>query len=150
MWDRFQRDRLVFEEQLLKQNHPNCEFTWGENDAFVKIWHNVCGAYYLLRIYVPGTYPDQKPKVFVEYPFPLMTYAGMKKISDYAPSHNYHILSSSTKGEVQICHFAEDAWDATKTIHLVVLKAKLWLQAYGEHHLKTGQPICDFFNDCRY
>lgn len=148
MWDSFQVQRLTFEEGLLKENHPNCEFTRGETWAIVKIWHNIAGSWYLLRVYVPGTYPDERPKVFVEYPSPLPAYAAGKKISDYAPSHNFHVLSTSGNGEVQICHFSDDAWDAAKTIHLVVLKAKLWLQAYGEHHLRTGQPICDFFNDC--
>lgn len=147
MWDSFQIDRLNFEQQLLNENHPRCEFNWGESSGVIKIWHDVAGSWYLLRVWVPGTYPDEKPKVFVEHPFPLLHKSG-RKISEYAPNHNYHILSNSSKGEVQICHFSETAWDATKTLHLVVLKAKLWLQAYGEHHLTTGQPICDFFNDC--
>ena len=149
MFDDFQRQRLQFEEEQLRENHPYCEFSLGDSYAVVRIWHSVSGSLYRLRVSVPGAYPDEKPRVFVEEPVPLRAYWPGKKISDYAPSHNYHVLTTSQKGEVQICHFSNAAWDARKTIHLVVLKAKLWLQAYAEHHLRTGQPICNFFNDCQ-
>ena len=149
MFDDFDRQRLRFEESELKKEHPNCEFWLGDNWAMAKVWHLVAGVWYLLRVDVPGGYPDEKPKVYVEQPAPLLSYWAGKKISDYAPDHNYHVLTTSQSGEVQICHFSNDSWDARKTLHLVVCKAKLWLQAYGEHHLRTGQPICDFFNDCR-
>jgi hypothetical protein len=147
VWDEFQLQRLKFEEKSLKESHPNCEFEWTNNYVFVRIWHHIAESWYKLRIFVPGTYPDEKPQVYVEYPSPLVAYWPGRRISEYAPSHNYHVLTSSSSGEVQICHFSDGAWDASKSIHLVVLKAKLWLQAYTEHHLKTGQPICDFFND---
>jgi hypothetical protein len=149
VFDDFQRERLQFEEGELKRNHPHCEFSMGNDCALVRIWHSVDASWYRMRVYVPGGYPDEKPKVYVEVPVSLRAYQLGKTISDYAPSHNYHVLRPSQAGEVQICHFSDGAWDASKSIHLVVLKAKLWLQAYGEHHLKTGQPICDFFNDCQ-
>lgn len=149
MFDDFQKRRLQFEEGQLKESHPHCEFSLGDDYAFARIWHSVAGSWYRLRVYVPEAYPDEKPRVYVEHPVPLRAYMPGKTISDYAPGHNYHVLSTSKNGEVQICHFSDAAWDATKSIHLVVLKAKLWLQAYGEHHLQTGQPICDFFNDCQ-
>ncbi len=149
MFDGFQRQRLQFEEIELKKSHPHCEFSLGNDYAFVWLWHSVADSWYRLRVYVPGGYPDEKPKVYVEEPVPLRAYLPGKKISDYAPSHNFHVLTTSQKGEVQICHFSDSTWDASKSIHLVVLKAKLWLQAYAEHHLRTGQPICDFFNDCQ-
>jgi hypothetical protein len=147
-WDSFERERFEFEEKILKENHPGCEVSLGSDYFLVKIWHCVGTSWYLLRIRAGALYPDQKPEVYVEHPLPLPAYGYGRKISDYAPSHNYHVLTTSAQGEVQICHFSDGAWDASKTIHLVVLKAKLWLQAYAEHHLRTGQPICDFFNDC--
>jgi hypothetical protein len=149
VFDDFQRRRLRFEEEQLKESHPHCEFWMGDDWAIAKIWHSAGGSWYRLRVYVPGGYPDEKPRVYVEEPAPLRAYLLGKKISDYAPSHNFHVLTTSQKGEVQICHFSDAAWDASKSLHLVVLKAKLWLQAYAEHHLRTGQPICDFFNDCQ-
>lgn len=148
MFDDFQRQRLQFEEGQLKENHPHCEFLLGNDLALARIWHSAGGSWFRLRVYVPGGYPDEKPKVYVEEPVPLRAYWLGKNISDYAPGHNFHVLVTSPKGEVQICHFSDAAWDARKSLHLVVLKAKLWLQAYAEHHLRTGQPICDFFNDC--
>lgn len=148
MWDDFQRRRLNYEVQTLLENHSHCEPWIGDNWAVVRIWQYVAGSWYHLRVEVSESYPDQKPKIYVQHPVPLLAYWQGKTISDYAPSHNYHVLSTSAAGEVQICHFADGDWDARKTIHLVVLKAKLWLQAYAEHHLRTGKPICDFFNDC--
>lgn len=150
MWDEDQKQRLEFEAAVLYENHRNCEFLLGHDWALVRIWHWVGGSWYRLRVEVPGLYPDEKPRVYVESPVPLRAYGPGRMISDFAPSHNYHVLSTSAQGEVQICHFSADDWDALKTIHMVVLKAKLWLQAYAEHHLRTGQPICDFFNDCRW
>ena len=149
MWDDFQTTRLEFEKARLIEDHPNCEFYLGNYVAIARIWHNVGGSWYRLRVEVPSTYPDQKPSVYIEVPVPLPSYRYGRNISEEGPSHNYHTLTPSDKGEVQICHFSPDHWDATKSIHLVVLKAKLWLQAYAEHHLKTGEPICAFFNDCR-
>lgn len=149
MFDSYDKERLRLEESELRKSHPGCEFWLGEDYAFVRVWHSVAGSYYLLRVYVPGGYPDAKPRVYVERPVPLPSYFIGKTIAAYAPSHNYHVLSTSDKGEIQICHFSDATWDASKTIHLVLLKAKLWLQAYGEHHLRTGQPICDFFSDCQ-
>jgi hypothetical protein len=149
MWDTFQRQRLALEESVLKDSHPHCEFTLGSDYVVVRIWHSVAGEWYRLRIEALDTYPDVKPKVYVQHPVPLLAYWPGRKISEFAPSHNYHVLRTSAEGEIQICHFSDGDWDATKSIHLVVLKAKLWLQAYAEHHMQTGQPICDFFNDCR-
>src|SRR5437879_3343366 len=144
MWDDFQKRRLEVEAQVLYDNHPHCEFLLCNSSATVRIWHQVAGTWYRLRVEVSDAYPDQKPNVYVEQPVPLPAYWQGKTISDYAPCHNYHVLSTSGKGEVQICHFG-DRWDANKSIHLVVLKSKLWLQAYGEHHMRTGKAICDFF-----
>lgn len=141
-------DRLRHEEDVLMESHPHCVFWLGDSRAIVKIWHSVAGIWYRLRVEVSDTYPDEKPKVYVEQPVPLAAYWSGRTISEFAPSHNYHVHSTSSQGEIQICHFSDGSWDATKSIHLVVLKAKLWLEAYAEHHLKTGQPICDFFNDC--
>lgn len=148
MWDRFQLERLAFEETILKENHPHCEYELKHDEVLIRIWHSVAGSVFCLRIRAGDTYPDEKPKVFVQYPVPLPAYWTGRGISEFAPSHNYHVLSTSNAGEVQICHFSDADWDAGKSIHLVVLKAKLWLQAYAEHHMRTGQPICDFFNDC--
>lgn len=149
MFDDFTRQRLEFEGAQLIETHPHCEFWLKADWALAKIWHSAGGTWYLLRVYIPGGYPDEKPRVYVEKPVPLPAYFPGKKISDYAPSHNFHVLTTSQNGEVQICHYSNTTWDATKSIHLVVLKAKLWLQAYAEHHLRTGHPICDFFNDCQ-
>jgi hypothetical protein len=148
VWDSYQQERLGFENSMLLDNHPHCEVFIGDSYAEAKLWHLVKDMWYRLRIEISSSYPDEKPKVYVESPVPLRAYLTGKNIRDYAPSHNYHVLSTSSRGEVQICHFSADDWDATKSIHLVVLKAKLWLQAYGEHHLTTGRPICDFFGDC--
>ena len=149
VWDQFQVDRLNYEARVLKENHPRCEFEWKDDRGIVRIWHHVDGSLYRLRLEIPGTYPDEKPKVYVEYPVPLKSYWPDRTIAQIGANHNYHILSTSSAGEVQICHFPDNVWDASKSIHLVVLKAKLWLEAYATHHLKTSQPICDFFNDCK-
>jgi hypothetical protein len=147
MWDHYQHERLRFEAGVLTENHPHLDFVVNASTANVWLWHWVAPTWYRLRLEVPGTYPDARPNMYVEQPCPLMTYGG-KRMSEFAPSHNYHLLSTSAAGEVQICHFPDSVWDASKSLHLAVLKGKLWLQAYAEHHLRTGQPICDFFGDC--
>jgi hypothetical protein len=148
VWDQFQLQRLQFELGELKVSHPHCEYSLGSTSAVARIWQQVAGSWYRLRVEVPGAYPDEKPRVYVESPVPLPSYWPDRMMSEFALTHNYHLLRTSDTGQVQICHFSDGHWDATKSIHLVVLKAKLWLQAYAEHHLRTGQPICDFFGDC--
>jgi hypothetical protein len=147
MWDDLTEQRLRFEGQRLERDHPNCKFLLGTSSAVARIWYYVGESWYRIRVEVPGTYPDERPRVFVEYPVPLRDLSG-RKLSDYAPNHNWHLLTTNGAGEVQICHYSPGDWDASKSIHLVVLKAKLWLTAYAEHHLRTGRPVCDFFGDC--
>src|SRR6266852_2492276 len=136
MWDEDQKRRMQFEAKILAENHPGCEIVQGDDWATVRLWHYVNSSIYRLRIYVPGAYPDERPRVYVQYPVPLLQYSG-RPVAEIGPNHNFHTLTATNAGEVQICHFSDTTWDAAKTAHLVVLKAKLWLQAYGEHHLLT-------------
>jgi len=147
MWDAEEKARMQFEAKILAEYHPGCEIVQGNDFAVVRLWHCVNNAWYRLRVYVPTAYPDEKPRAYVEYPVPLLQHSG-RAVAEIGPSHNFHTLTATSDGEVQLCHFSDRTWDATKTVHLVVLKAKMWLQAYGEHHLLTGKPICDFFTDC--
>jgi hypothetical protein len=46
MWDQSERERLQFEESVLNENHPNCEFLLGDASATAKIWHYAGGSWY--------------------------------------------------------------------------------------------------------
>jgi hypothetical protein len=42
---------------------------------------------------------------------------------------------------VRICHYRD--WDPNKTLYLVLMKARLWVEAY-EAHLRHGNPIDNY------
>ena len=145
MWDGYQLERLRIEADIVSDEHAGFAFELGPSTGTLRGRHFVGSQLFAIRIEVPSGYPDQMPKVYVESPNPLRAFGG-SLLNDRGPSHDYHILSPGPLGETQICHFPSTSWDATKTIHLVILKAKLWLHGY-EWHKSTGHPICEFFSD---
>lgn len=57
-------------------------------------------------------------------------------------SASMHTLAP-VEGRVAVCHYRPDRWDERKTLYLVLLKVRLWLEAL-EGHRRTGKPMDDF------
>lgn len=145
-WNGYQMERLRYEAGVLAENHQHLDFEVEWSGAAARFWYWKNERWFRVRLEIPTTYPDEKPSLYIEQPRPLYDAFG-NDINDHAPSHNWHLLYPSDAGEAQICHFPSSVWDETKSLHLVVLKAKLWLDAYC-WHLSSYQAICDFFRDC--
>jgi hypothetical protein len=145
-WSRYQTERLGVEARALAKNHTNMQFEVLWTQAVARFWYWQSERWFLVRMEVPNTYPDEMPVLYIQQPRPLLDGFG-DDMNRRAPSHNWHLLAPSDAGEVRICHFRDEDWNELKSLHLVVLKAKLWLDAYCLH-LRTLQPICAFFHDC--
>lgn len=99
------------------------------------------GKVYRLNIKLQADYPNSLPEVYVVYPLPLRKYNGSEI---EGASHNMHTLSNDG-GKIQLCHFKRENWNPNQSLYKIVLKARIWLEAY-EGHLRTGKPIDDYLN----
>jgi len=99
------------------------------------------GRHYFLHLHLVG-FPTQLPQVYVKYPNPLNNRSGMPLRS---PSRSMHVLSPDHEGCTQICHYGPSQWHGNISLVKVVLRAKVWLDAY-ECHLRTGQDIDTWLN----
>jgi hypothetical protein len=117
VWDYYQRSRLDLERSELATQHSGFSMELTLQSAVIRGWCSGGTQSYWLRVEVPSEYPDAKPHAYVEYPKPLKQFGGVGSMNDLAPSHEYHLLSPSSTGETQICHYG--GWDASKSLHLV-------------------------------
>jgi ubiquitin-protein ligase len=97
------------------------------------------GKVYRLNIKLKPDYPNSMPTVFVVFPLPLLKNDG-SIIS--GASHAMHTLSNDGS-QIQICHFKPENWNPNQSLYKVILKARIWLEAY-EGHLATGNPIDNY------
>ena len=102
------------------------------------------GRRYHLHLRLDG-FPTQLPKVYVKHPTPLKNYLGipMREVSAVM-----HVLSPDHEGCTQICHYGASQWRKNISLVKVVLRAKVWLDAY-ECHLRTGRDIDTWLNHAR-
>ena len=95
------------------------------------------GNSYTLRVYISTDYPNGCPKLVVSSPSsPLRKKDGSQLISGSSKDHIY----SSYDGLTQICHFNTSKWTSENTIYQVLMKGRIWLEAY-EIHLRTGEYL---------
>jgi ubiquitin-protein ligase len=99
------------------------------------------GKVYRLNIRFKSDYPNSLPEVYIVYPLPMLTFLGLPLDG---PSHHMHTLQNDGPN-IQLCHFKPENWNPNQSLYKVILKARIWLEAY-EGHLRTGRPIDDFLN----
>ena len=99
---------------------------------------------YRLKIITGNSFPNSHPRVYVTYPshYSLVDYEG-NHLKSRGASSRMHTLSPNEDNNVQICHYDSSNWRPTVTLYKVIIKCRLWLEAY-EGHLRTGEPI-DYF-----
>lgn len=97
------------------------------------------GNIYRLNIKLDNDYPNSLPKVYVIYPLPLLNHNG--SVIGGA-SHSLHTLGNDGEN-IQICHYKSENWNPNQSLYKIVLKARIWLEAY-EGHLRTGKAIDDY------
>ena len=111
----------------------NCELI-----GWIKTTHE---NYYKIRFTIAG-FPYRCPEAYIISPI-LKDYYG-KKLADYGISHAMHLLLPRNN-EVHMCLYKPDFWSPNNTLNQLILKARIWLEAY-EQHLVTGKDIDSFVN----
>ena len=86
-------------------------------------------------------FPNDVPDAFIINPKPLLTRSGESMLS---ASHDMHTLSGAD-GCVQVCHYHPRDWHPGVSLYKVVMKIRIWLEAY-EHHIKTGDPLSRYLS----
>ena len=86
-----------------------------------------------------GAFPNEAPSMFVVSPKPLRMKDG-RPLSVLGPSAPMHVLRPDEHGHPQICHYNDVFWHPMVSLYKILMKARLWLEAY-EQHLRHGEPI---------
>jgi hypothetical protein len=134
--------RLQLEIAILEKYFPRkykFENLYLENELLDLGLKTQSGKVYRLNIKLKTDYPNSMPSVFVTFPLPLLKKDGS---SLTGASHEMHTLSNDGSN-VQICHFKPENWNPNQSLYKVILKARIWLEAY-EGHLATGNPIDNY------
>jgi len=141
------QSRLDFEKPIMRLEMPQFRLFQFGDDCYFSGWQTTATMQrqYELKLVMPSWYPDQMPSLYVTSPLILYKYNNRKTVNDDTVSHAFHTMGNGPLGCVQICHYNNESWDASKTCVGVFTKGILWLEAY-EGHLKTGRNIADILN----
>lgn len=145
IWSEEQRVRLALEAQILQQKVPH--FYWENRiepgkTAIRGDFRSTSGNLYTLCIKLPTDYPYAMPAMYVTAPCPLYGYNG-KKITSHGTSHSMHVWESDWSNYVKICHWKSNYWSASNSLHAVLMKGFLWIEAL-EAHRSTGNDINNY------
>ncbi len=141
-WSSVQQRRLAIEKDILRKYFPDFEWKNPTDSNNTKIEGHLksnSGNLYKLRIYVPSDFPNSRPNMVVLSPYPLIG-SGGANINVLGVSSTMHTLTP-IDGYVSICHYKN--WLPNLTLYLVVLKGRLWVEAF-EGHKRSGQPLDRF------
>ena len=133
----FSARRLAIEREIMAQYFPG--FAIERAEAIGTLTSNA-GRRYGLRVTLRG-FPNRVPEVFVTSPI-LVMHSG-RTLASLGPSGSMHVLQADVDGSPAICHFLDALWTPTLTIYNVVMKARIWLEAW-ERHVATGEPLDKF------
>ena len=86
-----------------------------------------------LRVYLPPDFPNSCPSMVVISPSGLLQRKNGSLMNSMSGAD--HTLSSKD-GYTQICHFLPSSWNGNNTLYQVIMKGRVWLEAY-EVHLET-------------
>ena len=139
-WSSQQQARLGLEKDVLDTKLKNV--TWinptlaGNTRVEWRVNTNN-GKSYTLRVYLACDFPNSYPILVVSSP------------SSPLPKNDRSLLDSTSgrdhvydehDGLTQICHFVKGKWTSENTIYQVLMKGRIWLEAY-EIHLRTGEDL---------
>jgi len=131
--------RVAFEAQILASYFPFFEWYEWDGELFAEgPMRTNDGAVFGVRVVLPDDYPSGIPQVLVTHPKPLRDAYG-EKLTDLGDCASMHVLRP-IDGLPVICHYPAWTWGPHRTVYQVVVKARLWLEAY-QQHLRHGRPI---------
>jgi hypothetical protein len=144
------RNRILFESQIMRRDLPQFKLYWNrDDDIYFQGWHKalINGIQYQLKLILSPYYPHEKPILYVTFPLTLWKFGG-GTINSLDTSHSFHTFGNGPDGCVQICHFPPGTWDASKTCIGIFYKGILWIESYAVH-LLTGMDIADILEEWR-
>ena len=94
---------------------------------------------YTIKIDLSSNYPNMVPAAFITSPKPLLAQSGDSMLG---ASHQMHTLTGED-GCVRVCHYGPNDWNPNVSLYKVVIKIRVWLEAY-ENHLITGEPLSKY------
>lgn len=123
--------RLQFEKLIVSTDMSHFSLYRQGNNASFEGWQKstFIDMNFYLKLEIPPHYPDQRPNLYVVLPHTLPT-RNSGTINEMGSSHNFHTLDNGPGGCVQICHFSDNSWDASRTCIAVLIKGILWIEAY--------------------
>ena len=136
--------RLHFETAILQRYFPK-RFIFtkeGRKEVLLVGVKSQSGKVYQIKIELSEIYPIEMPTVFIVYPKGLKNFNG-KRLPAF--NHEMHTLATDAN-RVQVCHFLPCNWNPMQSLYKVILKVKIWLEAY-EFYLKTSKPISDYLKN---
>ena len=140
-WSDVQRKRLAEERAILQRFFPKFQWVnpWGETKLEGAMQSN-SGTGYTIRVYLPSDYPNSIPNVVILSPA-LTDYKG-RDLRGLGMSTLMHTLEN-TDGYLTICHYRPEKWHPQITLYKILMKVRLWLEAY-EGHKATGKTMDDY------
>lgn len=135
--ERLKKEYIILQTKLKPNSFKFVDFNTSTPSLIVGQQTN-SGKIYTLKIDL-SDFPNTDPVAIIIDPKPLRTKTGEPMLE---PSHYMHTLSS-INGYTRICHYGPQNWSANVSLYKVIIKIRIWLEAY-ETHLKTGEPLSHY------
>ena len=140
-WSDRQKHRIDIEKNLLTEYFSDRTF-WNANNTKVEIHMNTNdNTKYVLQILLPEDFPYSSPTLCVISPRLEL------RNGEYFPesSTSLHTLIN-IDGHTTICHFHPQFWTQDNTLYQVIMKGRLWLEAYSLYH-RTGKTMDKYLKE---
>lgn len=134
-----QHERIALELDVLDRTFAEVDIFELNGSFCVEVGLSTnSGTLYAVRVVLPDDYPNSMPRALIVHPSVLRDAHG-RDLSTIGGSHTMHVLAGE-QGMTVVCHYHPARWFANATLYKVILKVRIWLEAY-ECHLRTGRPI---------
>lgn len=141
-WSLTQQSRLSMEKDILDSELN--DVTWldpivaGKTRVEWKMWTNNKQKF-TLRVYIPEKFPDKCPNLVVSsspYGSPLKTKGNDGPFMNGTSREDH--THEAYDGCTQICHFSPSKWSNVNTLYQVLMKGRIWLEAYELRRTSGG------------
>ena len=139
-WSTEQRTRLGFEKDIIDSKLNNVTWINPTSAGNTRVEWRVNtnnGNNYALRVYVPEEFPNECPVLVASSPSSVLRKKDGSLLQNCSgEDHVYGVHDGLT----EICHFNKGIWSSENTIYQVLMKGRIWLEAY-EIHRQTGENL---------
>ncbi len=139
-WSSQQQKRLGLEKDILDSKLKNVSWinptSAGNTRVEWKVNTNNDNSY-TLRVYLACDFPNKCPNLVVSSPSSHLRKRDGSRLDSMSGSDHVY---GSIDGLTEICHFNKSKWTSENTIYQVLMKGRIWLEAY-EIHRRTGENL---------